>query len=380
MRSVRFFAFLLAFLTLFPLLVAAEEPQRGDLNADGRVDAFDFQLLKAFVLGNYSANPDGDFNADGRIDAFDFQLLKAHVLGSYDLQKQRVLPRTDAERFALLSSLTGNGLYSDLHTANLTGKQKQALFELTTYLATTDYGVVCCDLALEHLLCYGCDRVFPTASTAKLPFVKYLCTLADAGEIALDETLCYKEASFSPGAGIVQESPFGTSYTLRTLMDYAIRHSDNTAYKMLVDRFGVKAYKQYLRELGSTYKPTVRGYGYFTAPQIAALLFDVAMYDGAHAPLLKDAGCHSSYDLQIPYALKGKTVLHKYGAMTVDPPDPDSGVEPTEVPGVTAYHDIAIVYGTHPYLLVILTSINTNDRDRDKPFRKIASLCDILFG
>ena len=380
MNRARIPALLLALFLLLPLSVTAEAPRKGDLNADGKIDAFDYQLLKAFVLGTYPHPVNGDLDGSGRTDSFDYQLLKAHVLGTYDLQKQRSVPKNDAERFAFLSSLTGNGLFCDLHTAELSKKQQQALLDLTAYLTATDYGVICCDLSLNHLLCYGCDRVFPTASTAKLPFVKYLCTLADSGEIDLSEMLRYEEALFSPGSGIVQENPFGTCFTLRTLMDYAIRHSDNTAYKMLIDRFHTKAYKQYLKDLGSTYKPTGNGYGFFTAPQIAALLFDVAVYDGEHAHLLKDAGCHSSYDLQIPYALKGKTVLHKYGALTVDPPDPDSGEEPVEQPGTTAYHDIAIVYGEHPYLLVILTSINTNDRDRNIPFRKIAGWCDILFG
>lgn len=60
----------------------------GDVTGDNRIDAFDYQMLKAFVLGTYKDVTDKqkksmDINHDNRIDAFDYQMLKAHVLGTY---------------------------------------------------------------------------------------------------------------------------------------------------------------------------------------------------------------------------------------------------------------------------------------------------------
>ena len=349
-----------------PLSVSAGNTLPGDLDGSGRIDAFDYQLLKAHILGTFPEVLDGDLDGSGKTDAFDYQLLKAHILGTYDLAKRRAIPRNDDERFALLSSLRGNDLYHDFDVSSLSASQKTALAELTDYLRASDYGVICCDLSLDHLLAVGCEYVFRTASVAKLPFVKYLCTLADAGEIDPSERLTMQSRHISTGSGILYADPPGSTYSLRELMNAAIRHSDNTAYKMLIERFKTDRYTDYLKALGSTYRPSVNGYGYFTAPQIAALLFDVARYTGENARFLQNAGCHTSYAMQIPYALKGKPVFHKYGALS-----------PDDAP---TYHDVAIVYGEHPYLLVILTSIDITDTARDEPFRKIASWCDQLFG
>ena len=72
--------------------VAAEQPPAeypfGDVNRDRVVDAFDYQMLKAYVLGTYTAQHEEDVAlmdilSDGSIDAFDYQIVKAIVLGTY---------------------------------------------------------------------------------------------------------------------------------------------------------------------------------------------------------------------------------------------------------------------------------------------------------
>lgn len=65
-------------------------PGKGDVNADGSVDAFDYQLVKAAVLGNVIFGEEqkaaADVNDDGRVDAFDYSMIKAAVLGNYKLE------------------------------------------------------------------------------------------------------------------------------------------------------------------------------------------------------------------------------------------------------------------------------------------------------
>ncbi len=66
-------------------------PKNGDVNCDGNIDAFDYQMLKAFVLGSHKDVTNEqrvamDVNHDGCTDAFDYQMVKAHVLGSYIIQ------------------------------------------------------------------------------------------------------------------------------------------------------------------------------------------------------------------------------------------------------------------------------------------------------
>ena len=68
--------------------VEAEPIAKGDITGDGNIDAFDYQMLKAYVLGSYTeATADQiarmDLNGDESIDAFDYQMLKCVVLGTY---------------------------------------------------------------------------------------------------------------------------------------------------------------------------------------------------------------------------------------------------------------------------------------------------------
>lgn len=60
----------------------------GDVNGDSNIDAFDYQMVKAYVLGTYKEAPAEqveamDVNGDTVVDAFDYQMIKAHVLGTY---------------------------------------------------------------------------------------------------------------------------------------------------------------------------------------------------------------------------------------------------------------------------------------------------------
>lgn len=73
------------------LVSAHTEVRYGDVNDDGVIDAFDYQMVKAYVLGTFKeAAADMvqrmDVNRDGVVDAFDYQMVKAHVLGTYVIE------------------------------------------------------------------------------------------------------------------------------------------------------------------------------------------------------------------------------------------------------------------------------------------------------
>ena len=240
--------------------------------------------------------------------------------------------------------------------------ESSVLSELKAYLEGTGYGYFYCDLEYNAYAAYGCDRIFKTASTAKLPYIKYLCTLADSGDIDLDGTMVFEERHKTVGSGIMKNMASGASFSIRTLIDYTLRYSDNIAYSMLLERFGLKAYLESLRALGVNYS-TVNGYADCTASEMAALLFDTARYNGKNSSLILDAGCNASYNYQIGAELREYKVLQKYGAIK---------------PGNVAYHDIAVVYAPHPYILVIYTTIDYESAAKNIPFRKIARLTDNL--
>ncbi len=241
-------------------------------------------------------------------------------------------------------------------------KDCEALTKLKEYLADSGYGFFYCDLEYNAFVSYGCDKDFKTASTAKQPYIKYLCTLADKGEIDINATMVYERRHYTVGSGIMKNMSQGTSFSVATLMDYVLRYSDNIAYGMLMERFGLKGYLESVKALGVDYT-TVNGYTNCTAAEMAALLYDTALYNGANLSLMKNAGCNASYNYQIGAELKEYDVLQKYGAIK---------------PGNVAYHDIAVVYAPHPYIIVMYTTIDYDSVGKNIPFHNIARLTDDL--
>ncbi len=60
------------------------QPEKGDLNADGKVDWADVALIGDMVLGRVETDPDADFNADGKVDWSDVSLLVDYFFGRVD--------------------------------------------------------------------------------------------------------------------------------------------------------------------------------------------------------------------------------------------------------------------------------------------------------
>ena len=246
-------------------------------------------------------------------------------------------------------------------TSNI--EENEALNALRTYLDGSGYGYFYCDVEYNHYAAYGCDKMFKTASTAKLPYVKYLLTLADKGEIDIYETMLFEARHKTSGSGIMKDLASGVNYQIKTLMDYTLRYSDNVAYAMLIEKYGLNGYFDYVNTLGVNYTTAANGYTNCTASTMAALLFDTARYEGEGLSLMLEAGCNASYNYQIGAELKEYTVLQKYGAMR---------------PGNVAYHDIAVVYAPHPYILVIFTTIDYDSAGKNIPFRTLARLTNDL--
>ncbi len=66
-----------------------DDPQRGDVNGDGKVDARDYMMTKRAVLGTYTLsavqNLAADVDGNGTVNARDYMMLKRAVLGTYTL-------------------------------------------------------------------------------------------------------------------------------------------------------------------------------------------------------------------------------------------------------------------------------------------------------
>jgi beta-lactamase class A len=102
-------------------------------------------------------------------------------------------------------------------------------------------GVFVMDVETGNYVNIDGDRVFPAASTIKLPILVALFEAVDAGKINLNEVLTVSKDLIASGSGTLQESP-GKKLTVLETAKYMITISDNTATNMLIEKIGGKKY------------------------------------------------------------------------------------------------------------------------------------------
>jgi beta-lactamase class A len=87
----------------------------------------------------------------------------------------------------------------------------------------------------------GADRVFPAASTIKLPILIALFQDVDAQKVKLAEKLTIDKKSIAEGSGDLQEQKPGTQVSVLVAATKMMTISDNTATNLLIDRLGGKS-------------------------------------------------------------------------------------------------------------------------------------------
>ncbi|HAA30749.1 MAG TPA: serine hydrolase [Cyanobacteria bacterium UBA8553] len=113
--------------------------------------------------------------------------------------------------------------------------QVKALMARYSFLKT---GMFFLDLDTGNYLDIGGDRVFPAASTIKLPILIAFFQDLDAGKVSLDETLVMQRRLITGGSGTMQYNSAGTKFSARETVTKMITISDNTATNMIIDRLG----------------------------------------------------------------------------------------------------------------------------------------------
>ncbi|ANE44595.1 serine hydrolase [Deinococcus puniceus] len=111
-------------------------------------------------------------------------------------------------------------------------------------------GVRVCDEAGQELFSLNADRVFPAASTIKIPLLIMALQAAQRGEWALSERVTMEAADRVPGAGILHELGAGLRLTWQDILTLMIVVSDNTATNLVIERLGVDAVNAWLNTAG----------------------------------------------------------------------------------------------------------------------------------
>ncbi|MDZ7960660.1 MAG: serine hydrolase [Aulosira sp. DedQUE10] len=113
--------------------------------------------------------------------------------------------------------------------------QIKALMTRYSFLTT---GMFFLDLDTGNYLDIGGDRVFPAASTIKLPILIAFFQDLDAGKVRLDENLTMRGDLVTNGSGVMQYERVGKKYTALETIIKMVTISDNTATNMIIDRLG----------------------------------------------------------------------------------------------------------------------------------------------
>ena len=224
----------------------------------------------------------------------------------------------------------------------------------SNYNKTTVYYT---DVYQKYYFAYGADNVHNTASTIKAPYATYI--LKSGAD--LSEKLTMEQRHVFTGSGVLKNMEIGTEFTVSELIRYMITRSDNTAYAMLLERFGTNGFSEYSKSLGIDFKIPSGGYTTCTIREMATFLFDIYKYENTERgkTLIKHMK-NCSYSLQIPKAVS-YDVAHKFGFIYEG----------------KAFHDMGIVYAPTPYIELIFTKINGTVYDT-KAFLEIGKLVDVL--
>ncbi len=195
------------------------------------------------------------------------------------------------------------------------------------------------DSGAEYI--YGGEEKFDVASLSKAPYAMYLYRLVEQGQASLDETFLIDAEAIKgseENSGKLKSDPnLPRELSLAEMIEYLLRYSDTVAQRVLLKRYPAEGYAAFAAGLGLHNPADVRGVtsGLITAPDAGVYLaalkdyMDTGVYGKelqAHLMNTRNAM------LRTPWPM-----ARKYGWDTF------------------AYHDMAVVYAPHPYLIAILS-------------------------
>lgn len=245
-----------------------------------------------------------------------------------------------------------------------------ALAEIQSLLDAYDKKIGFCAYALDGsaAVAYNCEREFFSACTIKTGFILYCCLAIEQGLADKNEVMYYQEKYYHQGSGDIRLSPYGTPYTLETLIYKALNISDNVAYEMLTAYFGHDGYNRFIEEIGcSRLKLGSSIWSHkMTARDLCIIWREIYFYFQTETPmaqLYKKACTNTKFNycalyLNLPYSHKSGDNFGKY----------------------PAYNDGAIIWAEKPYVVAFLTNSEGEALD-EKTVNGISKLiCDHIIG
>jgi len=187
------------------------------------------------------------------------------------------------------------------------------------------FGMAVVDLTTGEEMGIQPGRVFPAASTYKLPLAMYVLNEVAEGRASLEDMVEFKKEDWQGGAGVLQNTiKEGDKVSVKQLVELAITQSDNIAAMMLRRHFGPSNFAAYRQQMGETqlYWTDASGELYFGATPRAMTRYLIALYrgEGIAAPALNkyllDLLCRTAWRDRIDGGVPDSVpVAHKVGTL-----------------------------------------------------------------
>lgn len=180
------------------------------------------------------------------------------------------------------------------------------------------------------------DTYYVAASTTKVPLAMLILDKVNSGMLSLDDTISYIETDYEEGTGSLAYLETIPDITIDEALYLSIVESDNIAKNMLT-RISRSSVTDYTRSI-TGYSDIPYG-NYITARQFGIILEklyknpDNNPYYEKLLSYMTRTIFHSGLDKYLDYS----KVAHKIGTY------------------YRYYHDVGIVYGEDPYILVVMT-------------------------
>ena len=193
-------------------------------------------------------------------------------------------------------------------------------------------------------LTYNTNQTYFSACTIKIAYVLACCKVIDNGYADKNAMLTYHERHYHQGSGKIRKSNYGTNYDIKTLIELCLSISDNVAYKMLLEHFGLQTYNSMVKYLDCNSLIIDRMWGAkVNVNDFVTIWNEVYNYfssDNEMAEHLKNSCTNTPFNYGTK-TLTGIDYSHKSG---------DNFGE------FAAYNDAGIVWGDNDYIYAVFTN------------------------
>ena len=192
------------------------------------------------------------------------------------------------------------------------------------------------------------NKVYYSASTAKIFMAIYLMEQAREGNIDWDSTCTYLPQDKREASPYTNTHELNSEIKISDLLTYFLSVSDNAAYYILVRVIGCDTLNAYFSEKYNielnyvSTAPFIYNYTATFANQSLQILYNDLQIDDKYSELVRNA-MNNNEENSLNF--DNVTFLHKYGEF------------------YTTFHDIGIYDSDNPYLISVLTTLGYQEND-----------------